>query len=58
MKLIDVDTYLDEQLGGLGTSERKAHRKQAKEELKKFLRYCARRGEKVTLKDIFSLSNH
>ncbi|MBR5841740.1 MAG: hypothetical protein IKY64_03890 [Bacteroidaceae bacterium] len=54
MKLIDVDSYLDEQFGRLRTRERKAYRKQAKAELKIDLRYCARRGEKVTLKDMFS----
>ena len=55
MKLINIDFYLDNLFGELGTRERKIHRKQAKAELKIELIHYARRGDKVTLKDIFSL---
>lgn len=54
MELIDINTILDEQFGKLGTDKRKECLKQAKAELKADLRYYARRGEKVTLKDILS----
>lgn len=55
MELIDVNTILDEQFGKSGTDKRKKCLKQARTELKADLRYYARRGEKVTLKEIFSL---
>lgn len=55
MELMDIDKLLDEQFGKQGTPERKAAIRQAKVELKKDLRYFARRGETVALKDIFSL---
>lgn len=54
MELIDVNTILDEQFGKSGTDKRNECLKQARTELKADLRYYARRGEKVTLKDIFS----
>lgn len=55
MELMDIDKLLDEQFGKQGTPERKAAIQQAKVELKKDLCYLARRGETVTLRDIFSL---
>ena len=51
---MNVDKLLDEQFGKYGTDKRKECLKQARTELKADLRYYARRGEKVTLKDIFS----
>lgn len=55
MELMDIDKLLDELFGKQGTPERKAAIRQAKVELKKDLCYFARRGETVTLRDIFSL---
>ena len=52
MELMNIDKLLDEQFGKQGTPERKAAIRQAKAELKNDLRYFARRGEKVTLRDI------
>ena len=52
MELVNVDKLLDEQFGKQGTPERKAAIRQAKAELKNDLRYFARRGEKVRLRDI------
>lgn len=55
MKLIDIDEILDKELGKRGTPQRKAAIQQARIELKTDLRYYARRGERVILKDIFCL---
>ena len=55
MELIDIDEILDKELGKRGTPQRKAAIRQARIELETDLRYYARRGERVTLKDIFSL---
>ena len=55
MELIDIDEILDKELGKRGTPQRKAAIRQARIELKTDLCYYARRGERVTLKDIFSL---
>ena len=55
MELLDINKLLDAQFGKEGTPERAAAIQQAKAELKEDLRYFARKGEKVTLKDIFSL---
>ena len=54
MELTDIDAILDKEFGKRGTPQRKAAIQQAKKELKADLRYYARRGEKVTLKDVFS----
>lgn len=55
MELIDIDEILYKELGKQGTPQRKIAIRQARIELKTDLRYYARRGERVTLKDIFSL---
>lgn len=58
MELLDVNKLLDAQFGKEGTPERKAAILQAKAELREDLRYFARKGERVTLKDIFSLRQY
>ena len=55
MELTDIDAILDKEFGKRGTPQRKTAIQQAKKVLKADLRYYARRGEKVTLKDIISL---
>ena len=55
MKLIDIDEILDKELGKRETPQRKTAIRQARIELKTDLRYYARRGERVTLKDVVSL---
>ncbi len=55
MELIDIDEISDKEFGKRGTPQRKAAIRQAQIELKTDLRYYARRGERVTLKDVVSL---
>ena len=55
MELTDIDAILDKEFGKRETPQRKAAIQQVKKEQKADLRYYARRGEKVTLKDVFSL---
>lgn len=55
MELIDIDEILDKELGKRETPQRKAAIRQARIELKTDLRYYARSGERVTLKNVFCL---